>query len=208
MLPGSSKISKCLLWIWGIGFLLQVACASIFAEQTFKTISAEIEAPLEACPTIAGMYEFIGTPLPGVPTHWQDWGLYFDYFLQDRTMFFGYGMDEEEAIKTVTAEVEIAQDQTMQVQLQGQFGQKIIILPERSDDQLGCVEGEILLTRIRDFYTEGSRGKSVYRHTFVKNVDGSLDITLQELSYHNFLIALFIPWAHEELYGARFAPKR
>ena len=189
-------------------FLLQAACASISAEQAFKTLSAEIEEPLEVCSTISGTYEFVGTPLPGVPTHWNDWGLYFDYFLRHRTIFFSHGMDEEEAIKTVTAEVESTQDRTIQVHVKGPFGQKTVVLPERPEDQLGCFEGKIILTRVRDFYSEGSWGKSVFKHTFVKNVDGSLDVTLQVIGHHNSLLSLFLPWTHREWYGARFAPKR
>ena len=195
-------------------FLLQTACASTLAEQTFKTLDAEIETPLEACPNISGTYEFIGTPLPGMPSTWRGFSK-IDYrgnpveqakLSLDRFLLWEHILLHK--IREDVAEVEITQDhQTIHVDFRGSFGQKTVVLPERPDDQLSCGKGIIILTRIRDAYLSegGGSGHNVFKHTFVKNVDGAIDVTVQLVGHYR---SLLFPWTHEELNGARFAPKR
>ena len=198
----------------GVVLLLQVACTATRAEPTFDAMSAEIEAPLEACPNISGTYEFIGTPLPGMPPTWRGFGK-IDYWGNpveesrlslDRFLLWEHTLLYK--IREDVAEVEITHDhQTIHVHFRGSFGQKTVVLPERPEDQLGCGKGTIILTTIRGTYISegGGSGYDVIKHTFVKNVDGSLDMTVQLVGHYRTLI---FPWAYEELNGARFTPKR
>ena len=216
VLPDSATNAPWLLCVWGVVFLLQTACTSVSAERTFETMGVDIEAPLKACPTISGTYEFVGTPLPGMPSTWrgsakrdysgnpaEGWQLTFDRFLRGDWGGDTVLLKNRDAV----TEVEVIQSQTIQVRFKGPFGQKIVELPERPDDRLGCGKGTIILARIRGTYLSegGGSGYNVFKHTFVKNVDGSLDVTVQLVGQYRTLL---FPWTYEELNGARFAPKR
>lgn len=205
-LLGRSTNAPWLLCVWGVAFLLQMGCTSVSAERTFKAMSAEITSPLEACPNISGTYEFIGKPLSNQSTPWA-WELFFDYFLQHRSMLFRYAVEANETIKAVTVEVELTQDQTIAVHFNGAFGQKTVRLPERPDDRLGCGNDGITLVRTRGINLSegGGSGYNVFKHTFVKNADGALDVTVQMVGHYR---TWFILWTYEELNDARFAPKR
>lgn len=212
MLQVPSRNSQCFLSGWGVVFLLQAACSitDYKAATTFQTMSPEIETPIEACPNISGTYEFIGTPLPGMPLTWrgaakrtwrgtptEGWKLTVDRFLWRYTP-----LKNEEAV----TEVEILQDQTkIQVRFKGPFGQEVVVLPERPDDQIGCGKGKIILLRIREAIGESVTGTVVFKHTYFKSADGSLHLTVQSVAY---LRSLFFFWTMEELQGAWFAPRR
>ena len=213
MLPVSLRYSNYLLGVWWVVFLFQVACTSTFAEPTFEAMSAEIESPIEACPNISGSYEFIGTPLPGMPPTWRGaakrdywgnpvevWKLAFDNF----TLFRLYKDKQLENRETIT-EVEIIQDQAIQLRFKGPFSQEIVGLPEHPDDRLGCSKGKIILLKTRESFGESVTGTVVLKSTYFKNTDESLHVTLQSVSYDR---SLFFFWTHEELHGARFAPRQ
>ena len=51
----------------------------------------------------------------------------------------------------------------------------------------------------------GGSGCNVFKHTFIKNADGALDVTVQMVGHYR---TFFFPWTYEELNDARFAPKR
>ena len=201
--------SSFFLGVWGAVLLLQVACTATRAEPTFEAMSAEIEAPIENCPNISGTYEFTGTPLPGMPSNWPGLAkvgskVGFDYFILLRPIYNDKQVKNREDI----SEVEITQDhQTIHVYFKGSFGQKTVVLPERPDDQLGCGKDAITLAGVRGINLSegGGSGYNVFKHTVVKNVDGSLDMTVQLVGHYRTLI---FPWTHEERNGARFAPKR
>ena len=193
--------SSCFLGICGAVLLLQVACTATLAEPTFEAMSAEIEAPLEACPNISGTYDFIGTPLPGMPSTWRGgWELAFDNF----TLFRVYQDKQIKNRETIT-EVEIIQDQTIQVRFKGPLGQETVVLPERPDDRLGCGKGKIILLKTRESFGESVTGTVVLKSTYSKDADGSLHVTIQHMWHSR---SLFFFWTQEELHGARFAPKR
>ena len=87
------------------------------------------------------------------------------------------------------------------------------MLPESSEDsedqiQIGCSKGKIIRVRTEEVYGEGAWGTRVIKNTYFKSADGSLQITLQKVSYLRSLFLVFwVFWEFEEEYGARFAPR-
>ena len=194
----NSRYSKCLLWLWGVGFLFQAACSFPAVTSTFQTMSSEIESPLETCQNIAGTYEFIGTTLPGMPTTFR--GMSGEVVLDEYLR-----LDKRPKNRETVTEVEIIQDQTtIRVRFKDPAGLETVVLPERPEDQMGCSQGKIILLKIREGSGESVTGTSVIKNTYFKSAGGSLHITLEEVAY---LRSLFFFWKAEEVDGARFAPR-
>ena len=204
----NSKHSKCLLWVWGVGFLFQSACSFPAVTSTFQTMSSEIESPIEACPNISGTYEFVGTPLAGMPSTFRGMPVEVAKFTFAHLLWLAkVPKTLLDLLDTDTVrEVEIIQDQTIQIHFKGPSGRETVVLPESSEDQIqiGCSKGKIIQVRTQEGYGESVTGTSVIKNTYSKSADGSLDITVERVAY---LRSLFFFWKTEELYGARFASR-
>ena len=205
-----SKVCHIFLLALLAGLVVTSGCVPLILsfpaeDSTFQAMSSEIDAPLETCSNISGTYEFVGTPLPGMPNTrgWEEFTFanLLKLVMQPKPLL--------DILESVT-EVEITHDQTLQLHFKGPLGREMVVLPESSEDQIqiGCSKGKIIQVRTEEFYVEGAWGTSVIKNTLFKSADGSLQITLQDVAYSRSLALVFLVfWELEEEYGARFAPR-
>lgn len=218
-----SKVCHIFLLALLAGLVVNSGCVPLMLSfpavtSTFQAMSSEIDAPLETCPNISGTYEFVGTPLPGMPPHFHPGGfgkLTLDRFLRLDLKKLNNRDPVTGVVSTLekVTEVEITHDQILQLHFKGPLGRETVVLPESSEDsedqiQIGCSKGKIIRVRTEEAFGEGVTGTSVIKTTLFKSADGSLQITLQDVAYLRSLALVFLVfWEFEEEYGARFVPR-
>ena len=223
--PMHSKVCHIFLLALLTGLVVTSGCVPLMlsfpaVDSTFQAMSSEIDAPFEACPNISGTYEFVGTPLAGMPTTIGSSSEEFGKLTLERLLSLNLkNLNNRDPVTGVVStlemvtEVEITHDQTLQLHFKGPLGREMVVLPESSEDsedqiQIGCSKGKIIRVRTKEAIGEGVTGTSVIKTTSFKSADGSLHITLQKVSYLRSLFLVFLVfWEFEEEFGARFAPR-
>jgi len=174
--------------------LLLVACGS--SDVTLKEKLLLIETPIETCPNISGSYEYIGTPLAGMPHEWGG-------INKNLPLNLLLWLDRLPKNRTEIKEVEIIQTEKIYAIFKGDFGKESLIVHENPQDNIGCRNGKIIQVRMRDAYGEAVSGKSIIKNTYFKTVDGSLNIIVEVVSH---LRSFLFFYSAEKIYGAKFAP--
>ena len=188
----SKKILAFLLASW---VFTLTACGGS-SDATLKEKLLDIETSLETCPNISGTYEFIGTPLTGMPSDWR--GMNMELAL-DLLLWPDRLPKNRDEIK----EVEIQQTDKIQAVFKKGIGQQILVVPEGHMDHIGCAKDEIIQVRMRDAYGQTVSGKKIIKNTYSKNPNGSLNIIVEVVGHLRWFLFFY---KYEETYGARFAP--